>query len=184
MNYNLKNYLQVYDNYLDATFCNKIVSASKEVTWDLHRYYTPDGNYVRTDNELSITYDSMKETEELQEAVRHLLIHYYNTFKFPWFSRWSNRSEIRYNKYDQNTSMKLHCDHIHDLFDGEQKGIPILSVVGCLNEDYTGGEFVMWDEVIPVKQGTIMIFPSNFLYPHGVRPVESGTRLSFVQWVW
>ena len=31
MNYNLKDYLQVYDSYLDANFCNKIVNTSKKL---------------------------------------------------------------------------------------------------------------------------------------------------------
>ena len=30
----------------------------------------------------------------------------------------------------------LHADHIHSMFDGEKKGIPILSVLGVLNDDY------------------------------------------------
>ena len=78
-----------------------------------------------------------------------------------------------------------HCDHIHSLFDGERKGVPILSIVGALNNDYTGGEFIMWnEEKIELPAGSVMIFPSSFLYPHEVRPVITGTRYSFVQWVW
>jgi predicted 2-oxoglutarate/Fe(II)-dependent dioxygenase YbiX len=81
--------------------------------------------------------------------------------------------------------MEWHCDHIHDLFDGERKGVPILSIVGVLNDDYEGGEFVMWDnEKIELSAGSVMIFPSNFMYPHAVMPVISGTRHSFVSWVW
>ena len=32
------------------------------------------------------------------------------------------------------------------MFDGERKGIPILSVLGVLNDDYEGGEFYLIDE--------------------------------------
>jgi predicted 2-oxoglutarate/Fe(II)-dependent dioxygenase YbiX len=81
--------------------------------------------------------------------------------------------------------MAEHCDHIHSLFDGEIKGIPTMSLVGLLNDNYQGGEFVMWqDTVIPLKQGDVMVFPSNFLYPHRVDPVTRGTRHSFVAWAW
>ena len=79
--------------------------------------------------------------------------------------------------------MALHCDHIHSLFDGERKGIPVLSVLGALNDDYEGGEFIMFDDYkIPLKTGDVVIFPSVFLYPHKVMPVTKGTRHSLVLW--
>ena len=81
--------------------------------------------------------------------------------------------------------MALHCDHIHSMFDGNRKGVPILSILGSLNNDYEGGELVFWrDKVVELKAGEIMIFPSNFLYPHEVRMVTKGTRYSFVSWSW
>ena len=49
----------------------------------------------------------------------------------------------------------------------------------------SGGELVFWkDKVVELKAGEIMIFPSNFLYPHEVRMVTKGTRYSFVSWAW
>ena len=81
--------------------------------------------------------------------------------------------------------MALHCDHIKSLFEGERKGIPTLSLLGTLNDDYDGGEFVMWDKkVIPMKTGDLLILPSNFLYPHKVEPVTKGIRYSYISWVW
>jgi predicted 2-oxoglutarate/Fe(II)-dependent dioxygenase YbiX len=57
--------------------------------------------------------------------------------------------------------------------------------VGVLNEDYEGGEFIMWeDKEIKLKTGDLMIFPSTFLYPHKVNPVTKGTRYSCVSWTW
>jgi len=47
------------------------------------------------------------------------------------------------------------------------------------------GEFVMWkDKVIELKAGSVMIFPSIFLYPHRVEPIKKGTRHSFVSWAY
>ena len=70
------------------------------------------------------------------------------------------------------------------MFDGERKGIPILSVLGVLNDDYEGGEFVLIDEKIDLSKGDIIIFPSNFMYPHKVEPVTKGTRYSYISWIW
>jgi predicted 2-oxoglutarate/Fe(II)-dependent dioxygenase YbiX len=81
--------------------------------------------------------------------------------------------------------MEQHCDHIHDLFDGDRKGIPILSVVGSLNDNYKGGEFVMFEDThIPLTAGSVMVFPSVFLYPHRVQAVTEGIRYSLVSWAW
>ena len=82
--------------------------------------------------------------------------------------------------------MENHCDHIHSMFDGERKGIPILSIVGVLNDDYEGGELIMFDgdKTISTKKGDLLIFPSNFLYPHRITPVTKGPRYSYVSWVW
>ena len=80
--------------------------------------------------------------------------------------------------------MKEHCDHIYELFDGKIKGVPILSVIGSLNNNYKGGELVMFeDKEYKIKAGEILIFPSNFLYPHKVLPVTKGTRYTYVSWV-
>jgi predicted 2-oxoglutarate/Fe(II)-dependent dioxygenase YbiX len=81
--------------------------------------------------------------------------------------------------------MAEHCDHINDLFDGDRKGIPILTIVALLNDDFKGGEFIMFKNIeIKLKQGDLLIFPSNFVYPHRVDPVTKKTRYSFVSWVW
>ena len=90
---------------------------------------------------------------------------------------------IRFNRYSTGTMMREHYDHIHSLFDGERKGIPILSILGVLNEGYEGGEFLFFDHhEVPLKAGDIMVFPSNFMYPHTVKEVTKGERYTFVSW--
>ena len=103
----------------------------------------------------------------------------------PWFVSWSGYTPPRFNKYDVDKKMALHCDHIQSMFDGEKKGIPILSVLGVLNNNYEGGEFIMFDDTeIKFDKGDVLVFPSLFLYPHKVEPVKSGTRYSYISWVW
>jgi predicted 2-oxoglutarate/Fe(II)-dependent dioxygenase YbiX len=71
------------------------------------------------------------------------------------------------------------------LFDGERKGVPILTVLGLLNDDFEGGDFLMFDDKkLNLSAGDIVIFPSNFMYPHSVTTVTKGTRYSFVAWGW
>ena len=115
------------------------------------------------------------------------MIHKYivEEFNFPWFTGWSAFTPTKFHRYDVNTNMKEHCDHIHSIFDGQLKGVPILSVLSSLNEDYEGGDLIFFEnEKIDLKTGDVMIFPSNFMYPHKVTPVTKGQRYSMVNWVW
>lgn len=54
----------------------------------------------------------------------------------------------------------------------------------ALNDDYEGGEFAFFNRelVYKLKKGDALMFPSNFMYPHEVMPVTSGTRYSIVTW--
>ena len=69
------------------------------------------------------------------------------------------------------------------MFDGERKGIPILSVLGVLNDDYEGGEFTLCGENLDKDKGSAVVFPSNFMFPHEVKKVTSGVRYSIMTWI-
>lgn len=60
-----------------------------------------------------------------------------------------------------------------------------LSVVYFLNDDFAGGElfFPGLDLVIAPEAGTLVCFPSDHNYVHGVRPVTSGHRYTVVNWM-
>lgn len=60
----------------------------------------------------------------------------------------------------------------------------VLSTVTYLNDDYSGGEieFVHSNKLIKPEAGSIIFFPSNFLYVHEVKAVTSGTRYSMPHW--
>lgn len=60
-----------------------------------------------------------------------------------------------------------------------------LSVVYFLNHDFAGGElfFPALDLVIEPEAGTLVCFPSDHNYVHGVRPVTSGHRYTIVTWM-
>lgn len=60
-----------------------------------------------------------------------------------------------------------------------------LSVVYFINDDFSGGElfFPALDLVIEPEAGTLVCFPSDHNYVHGVRPVTSGHRYTIVTWM-
>ena len=64
----------------------------------------------------------------------------------------------------------------------------MLSAIFFLNDDYEGGELTFKNtfddtvEEVEKKAGSIVIWPSNFLFPHAVKPVTSGERFTVVAW--
>jgi predicted 2-oxoglutarate/Fe(II)-dependent dioxygenase YbiX len=53
-----------------------------------------------------------------------------------------------------------------------------------LNDNFEGGEFAFFNRKLKYKipVGSALMFPSNFMYPHEIMPITSGTRYSIVTW--
>ncbi|MEQ1579535.1 MAG: 2OG-Fe(II) oxygenase [Steroidobacteraceae bacterium] len=60
-----------------------------------------------------------------------------------------------------------------------------LSVVCFLNDDFAGGELVFpgLDLTIKPQAGTLVCFPADHNYIHGVNPVTAGHRYTLVTWM-
>jgi len=184
----LQTYLKVYNNFLSKEICDNTITELQNKHFEQHKFYNPVKNTIADrsgDKELDITYDKVSTNKIIMDKIWHALHSYIEELNFEWWGGWSGYSEIRFNRYSETKKMAEHCDHIHSLFQGDRKGIPILSCLGILNDNYEGGELVFFeDTTIKTKQGDLLIFPSNFLYPHRVEPVKNGNRWSYISWVW
>ena len=84
-------------------------------------------------------------------------------------------------KYEKSGHYNYHTDH-------HRKLPRTLSLVFFINDNYEGGalSFCTPNEKhevkIEPKANKLVVFPSNFLYPHCVEPVKSGVRYSIVSW--
>jgi Rps23 Pro-64 3,4-dihydroxylase Tpa1-like proline 4-hydroxylase len=60
-----------------------------------------------------------------------------------------------------------------------------LTVSICLNEDYEGGDFTFFKEtkIYKLKKGDVLVFPSSFMFPHGVQKITKGTRYQLLTWL-
>jgi predicted 2-oxoglutarate/Fe(II)-dependent dioxygenase YbiX len=94
---------------------------------------------------------------------------------------YKNIFDIEILKYENTGFYTWHTDHFAE--------IPrTMSCILLLNNDYEGGNLCFrnpdgseeWE--IEVKPNRMIIWPSNFLYPHTVKPVTKGTRYSVVAW--
>tara|TARA_R110000803_G_scaffold53388_2_gene109605 strand:+ start:86 stop:682 length:597 start_codon:yes stop_codon:yes gene_type:complete len=96
------------------------------------------------------------------------------------FSSWSVL-DIQVLKYEKKGMYHFHVDH--------GALVPrTISLIYFLNDDYEGGELCFkfpgnpQEFIIEKKANRLIVWPSNFLYPHAVKPVTKGTRYSVVSW--
>jgi hypothetical protein len=192
---NLKDFILIYDKVIPEDVCKSSVQDLESCNWEQHLFYDGNSNtYSETVNDCDV-YDGNKPESEpivtehiINKVVGGLINDYVEKSKLPTHNLFSilKFSNILYHRYRDGTQMVEHCDHIHSLFKGsENKGIPILSIVGVFNDGYVGGEFIMFDDYqIKLGAGDIVIFPSVFLFHHRINKVTQGTRYSFVSWAW
>tara|TARA_R100000742_G_C4273736_1_gene93408 strand:+ start:800 stop:1375 length:576 start_codon:yes stop_codon:yes gene_type:complete len=191
MKKNLDFYIKRIPKFLNKNICNKTIKEIKKLEWKQHTFYNVNTNKsqgMSGEQELDVSTNISNEGIDSKIIMGKLWLaidSYIKDYKFNWFNSWQGYSRVRFNRYSKTKKMAEHCDHIHSMFDGQIKGVPILSIVGVLNDNYEGGEFIMFkNKKIELLAGDLLIFPSNFLYPHKVDPVKKGTRYSYVSWVY
>ncbi len=189
MSMNVMDYVKIYDNFIDPKICKKIISKLKKADWQKHSFYAYSNDSTKSHNDDFYVSTGLDDVRfQIMNNMKSVVEQYIKVEMKDcdqWFNSFHGFTHLRWNKYTKDTNMKLHCDHIHSMFDGRIKGIPTLSILGAINDDYEGGELVFWEsETIQLKAGEIMIFPSNFMYPHKVNTITKGTRYSYVSWVW
>lgn len=82
-------------------------------------------------------------------------------------------------RYENGEQFGLHVDVIPG--DSPQRTV---SVLVYLNDDYEGGEIQFPRQNITYKprRGSVLMFPSNFVYPHTSTPVTKGSKYVAVTW--
>ena len=184
----IENYIYV-GNHIPLELCKALIDECNKKKWEKHSWYAY-GKAESTGSMPEKELDVMPCTEEQQARIVPHLIKALNEYQDkhcwpgdrtqgPWLSK---ISATRFNKYEVGSKMEEHYDHIHNIFDGKLKGVPIVSIVANLNEDYEGAAFYCRGKEIPLKTGDVLLFPSNFMYPHKVIEATKGTRYSFVNW--
>jgi predicted 2-oxoglutarate/Fe(II)-dependent dioxygenase YbiX len=85
-------------------------------------------------------------------------------------------------KYSVGGKYEVHTDHFSST-------VRNVSIIINLNDDYEGGDLVFTNQQkvevkkIKLEKGSIVFFPSNFMYPHSIKPITKGVRYSIVSWL-
>jgi len=200
MNKNIEHYFFRKENFLEESYCENCINELSRHPWKKHEWYrarsdtlnAPSGDnepevldWRPSEKRLNMIPNVEKINTQIIQKLHSTILEYIVSFKFDWFNGWEGYSGIKFMRYYPGQTMQNHCDHIRSMFDGERKGVPILSIIGLLNDTFEGGELIMFeDKKIDIKKGDLVIFPSNFLYPHKINPLTKGIRYSYQSWVW
>jgi hypothetical protein len=109
----------------------------------------------------------------------------YQEENYPW-AQMTSDTGYELNYYEPGSFFREHVDILRT--EGEEiKDTGYFRQISCsvqLNDDYEGGELTFFGGryKVPKKKGLIVLFPSNFLFPHGVSKVTHGIRASIVTW--
>jgi hypothetical protein len=187
---NLQDYIKVYPNVVPLSLCDALCEEFGPSNEWSAAYVTNGKNEIIVDTEVrkvdAISL-SVKEVIEKNKdlrtrfdkdvftSVNHAVEQYVNQYPHSHIKGDCGYQILRYNVGE------FYLQHT-DALEGIQR---VLSCSIGLNEDYTGGEFAFFDRqlIMRIPKGAAIVFPSNFLYPHEILPVLTGTRYSVVTWL-
>ena len=196
MNKNIEDYIFLKENFLEDDFCDHTIDVLGKVSWKLKSLEVagvaledlPKESELLDFNMLSnkILQPEIDKIEaEMMKKIPDVLVEYLSYLNFDWLRGWTGYSGIKFNRYSLGQGMMKHWDNVNSVLEGEVTGVPFLSLIGFLNNDYEGADLILYeDKKIDAKKGNLLLFPSSFMYPHQVTPLTKGTRYSFVSWVY
>ena len=181
-NQQISDYVYYYPQVLDSNICNNIVNYfDKNAKWTTSTFSTAYKNTGTSQVAMDEYWIRSKDEQHgnlkigFEKAVNDY-IGVYDKIKIQAYT------QFRINRYGEGGFMNTHIDNIH-YSHGQQQGYPHLTSLIFLNDSYDGGEFVLCGEPLEKKQGSAVVFPSNFMYPHEVKKVIKGTRFSVMTWI-
>ena len=187
----LQDTIFIVRKIIPDNLCDFVVQEIEKREWKPHTWYSATDNTFGSEETMEL--DVQCTSPELQQLLTPIIIQaggaYNQNFAFLNSDRtrqiMNKFTTIRFNRYAPGQIMRQHHDHIHSIFDGKEKGIPVLSFILNFNDDYEGAKLFFWDDYeLDLGKGDIVMWPSNFLYPHGVTEATKGKRYSAVTWAW
>lgn len=109
---------------------------------------------------------------EVITGVRECLAHYsglYNNLKLDY------EEATNFVRYQEGQHFSIHPDSGYSYS-------CVVSTIGYINDNYTGGEYILpyFDVKFKPEMGDVLIHPSTFVYAHASLPVITGTKYSAV----
>jgi predicted 2-oxoglutarate/Fe(II)-dependent dioxygenase YbiX len=180
----LLDHIVIIENAVTNALCDAVINEYKNCNdWIPAMIASGTSDGRRQCSTIGISFDSMiaKNYDTRKKLDSYLYVSASNAIKKynEKFTTCLIQEDTGYEllKYETEQFYIQHTDSFKD----------VPRAVSCsfaLNDDYEGGEFAFFDRelVYNLKKGSCIMFPSNFMYPHEIMPVTSGTRYSIVTW--
>jgi len=183
----LKKHIQISDNVIPLSCIQNFLKVCKTLNFGKGKVGEgPQDNKIRSVSNYNLN--------NLNSSLT--IVHWYNFFKFYILNNFKKYSfsyqELQHNncflnemeilRYENSDHYTWHVDHFH-------KAPRTVSCIFMLNNDYEGGNLLFKNpltneiEKITTKSNRLILWPSNFLFPHKIEPVTKGVRFSIVSWI-
>jgi predicted 2-oxoglutarate/Fe(II)-dependent dioxygenase YbiX len=181
---NIHEYILLLDNVIPNALCENILNEYKDNTnWLQAATGSGVNSHIRNCKTVGVSFSEVisKNEENRKNIDKDLFTcaakaiqEYNNKFTYCAIEQDSGYELL---KYEVGSFYTTHTDS----FKNRPRAV---SCSFALNDDYEGGEFAFFDRELKykLKKGSCIMFPSNFMYPHEIMPVTSGTRYSIVTW--
>ena len=177
------NYIGHYENILEKKVCDDLIEYTNKMQLKPSTYSSTTGKIKNSKERVKMDDVWFKEGEpyfkDIFNGFSDVIKNYQREHED---CRIQKHCGFRLNKYSEGGFMSRHIDNI-DQSHGKEYGYPQLSALLFLYDYYKGGEFIVSDAEYNPKQGSAIIFPSNFMFPHEVKIIKKGTRYSIVTWL-
>jgi hypothetical protein len=185
----IKNFIKIYDEVLPWNALSNLIRFANKSTFNEAKIGGEQESMVDFNLRRTFTLGLSNLKNSMSNVHWFNLLHFYFNKNLRQYQvdlniidyEYRNIFDIEILKYENTGFYTWHVDHFAT--------IPrTMSCILLLNNDYEGGNLCFrnpdgsgeWE--VEVKPNRMIIWPSNFLYPHTVKPVTKGTRYSVVAW--
>lgn len=185
-NLNMDQYVKVYTNLVKKEICQEFSEKIKNEK-NKNEFDSPMTDLLRTGEYVNLfAVDpefkrfSNKVINDVSSEVSKRYVKDVRPFYYAYGDRLNN-SDAHILDYSKDDFFRIHHDHYAESLNFSR----LLTVCVYLNEDYEGGylEFPSIGKTFGFKTGDVIVFPSNWMYYHGVTPITSGNRYTIVFWL-
>jgi len=185
----IKNFIKIYDEVLPWKVLSNLIRFANISNFNEAQIAAEEENMINFNIRKTYTLSLSNLNNSMSNVHWFNLLHFYfnkNLKQYKFYANildyeYKNIFDIEILKYENTGFYTWHVDHF--------AGIPrTMSCILLLNNDYEGGNLCFrnpdgsGESEVEVKPNRMIIWPSNFLYPHTVKPVTKGKRYSVVAW--
>ena len=177
----LTDYIGYYEDIVPDMLCKQLMWYSFDFKPSKFANHYGDMASNRSSERVRMDDVWINDESSFHPAINECFDKVVTKFKHPHLNI-ERKTFFRFHRYSGTGYMSEHCDSIHHSH-GQEYGFPHCTSLLFLNDDYTGGEFLVANKKFKTKKGSAIIFPANFMYPHKVMEITKGIRWSIVTWL-